>query len=118
MSIVKKLCKLLATGTMTLFIAACYGPMYIAGRLSFVAKSLEGSGIKGLQVSLFGQTDELIAEDSTDGKGRAAFSVNTFESPISATIVDVDGAANGGTFATADVTVDSLKEYDVEMTKE
>jgi hypothetical protein len=62
--------KFLATGTITLFLAACYGLMMEWKRIT--AKTVAGSPISGLKVTLLDSngTDEL-AYDYTDANGFA-----------------------------------------------
>ena len=108
--------KFLATGTITLFIAACYGVMMEWKKI--ITRSPDGTGIPGLQVNLFDNAVDTGMQASTDASGVAMvggpFSINGF----TAIIKDVDGDANGGTFGSEEITFDSRDEYDVTMTKE
>jgi hypothetical protein len=106
--------KLLATGTITLFIAACYGVMMEWKKIT--TRSTDGTRIPGLQVTVFDNAVETGLQASTDATGVAMvggpFSLNG----DTAVIKDVDGADNGGTFTSEEITFDSRDEYDVTMT--
>jgi hypothetical protein len=108
--------KVLATGTITLFIAACYGVMMQWKKIT--ARSPEGTGIAGLQVSLFDNEVETGEQESTDADGVAQFVSPMPLEGLTAAIEDVDGADNGGTFAREEIVFDSRDEYDVTMTRD
>ena len=107
--------KLLATGTFSLFLAACYGVMVQWKKVSAL---YNGSGIQGLAVTLFERGSEAEST-TTDATGSAIFAFSQSARSLDARvkIEDVDGAANGGYFADAAVTLDSRTEYFVELKK-
>jgi hypothetical protein len=105
--------KFLATGTFTLFIAACYGLPWQWKKIT--ARSPASTGIPGLQVTIFDHEVETGMQTSTDADGVAMFGIPAQEG-MTAVIVDVDGLENGGSFAPAEIVLDSRNEYDVTMT--
>lgn len=110
--ILKNALKLLATGTVSLLIAACYGVPMVFKRIT--ALSSGGTGIRGLQVSFLDGT-ETAATESTDADGIALCSVPGFSVIDKAVITDVDGTANGGEYADAVVSIGDADSYAVTM---
>jgi len=108
--------KLLATGTITLFLAACYGVMMAMQVKRITARSPENTAISGLKVTLSRDTTEM-GNALTDGNGSADFSYPFPLEGATATIEDIDGAANGGDFATKEVVLGTASEYVVTMTR-
>lgn len=79
----------LIAGAGTVFIAACYGVVYLGTR-GRVVDSGTGAGIPGLDVGCMDGTD-LIDSDTTDASGDFQMSVDCTE----LVVTDTDGAANG-----------------------
>jgi hypothetical protein len=112
--ILKVALKLLATGTISLLLAACYGIAMQFKRIT--ALSPAGAGIQGLQVTLIGGGAEMETE-STDGNGAAVFSLVGLDpvADLQAVIRDVDGTANGGEYEDNTVTIGVDDAYTVTM---
>jgi hypothetical protein len=108
------LLKLLATGTISVFLAACYGVMMELKRITVV--SPEGTGIEALKVTLHDGTEELLSTN-TGPSGSVAFATQMITEGMGVTIEDVDGPANGGEFQTAEIALDERDEYSVSMTR-
>jgi hypothetical protein len=104
--------KFLATGTMTLFIAACYGVMMQWKRI--IAHDPEGAGIGGLQVTLLDARNE---QTFTDPYGVAEFTRFAPLEGLTVTIEDVDGLENGGQFASEWLIFGTMDEYVITMTR-
>ena len=106
--------RLLATGTITLLIAACYGVMMQFKRIT--VRSPEDSAIGGLKVTV---SDGDIFQESTltDSSGRAEFTSGHPLEGAQAVIEDIDGPANDGDFATKEFVLDAESEYFVTMTR-
>jgi len=120
---VRIVCKMLlfvVTGTGTLVIAACYGvPVGIDNIVVWLrVHNSAGTPIEGLEVSL--DCDGSTYEQLTDASGDVEIYVPEYTDlgACVATITDIDGADNGGDFATQTVQLNSTDgEYDVEMTE-
>jgi hypothetical protein len=109
--------KLLATGTASLFIAACYGVMMQWKKITITAVSPESAAIPGLLVTLRDPMTD-VASAGTDASGVAAFDQLFPVAGLQASIVDVDGAANGGQFKRADIDLDKRDAYTVTLNRE
>jgi hypothetical protein len=116
--VLKTLFKLLATGTITLFIAACYGVVNVMNKLTLIARSPEGTGIRDLQVSLYQEPADLVSQETTDTEGKAVFMIDNLHPAMKAIVEDIDGPANGGPYKKAEIELDTRNEYTVEMTEE
>ncbi len=118
--IVRKALLFVVCGTTTVIIAACYGVS--AGVDNIVvwlrAHDSAGTPIEGLEVVL--DCDGTVDQQLTDAYGDVEFYVSEYTDleTCSATLTDVDGADNGGDFATQTVQLNATDgEYDVEMTE-
>ena len=107
--------KLLATGTFTLFIAACYGVAMEWKKIT--ALSPEGTGVPDLNVTLR-QDGTDVSTTTTDSLGSAEFAVTGPSGGLTVAIEDVDGVANGGQFQNAEISIDQRDEYTVNLAKE
>lgn len=100
---ISRMLKLIATGSVSLILAACYGVVYTMQQISgtFTVRSSEtNEPIPGLKVTLAGAG--VRDNGQTDDNGRFSFDVYpSGPEPVTATITDVDGTANGGDFGTA-----------------
>jgi len=113
--------KLLATGTFTLLVACCYGVMYgIPGSLrsgTVRARTQSGDPVPGLSVRFLtgyaGYADSWYESrtGTTDAAGACAYDVMVMDGEsLKASLSDVDGPANGGTFADEELIVDEADE--------
>jgi hypothetical protein len=114
--IIALMCKLLATGTMTLFIAACYGVM-MEWKKTIGARDSEGLMINGLRVTLFDDGGETGMQEYTDDSGMVEFVSHTPLEGLTAVLEDVDGPENGGQFSGEELEFDTTDFYLVTMTR-
>ncbi len=106
------LLKVLAVGTCSLFIAACYGVMMEFKRI--IALSPEKKAIPDLNVSVYDGPDVLIS-DQTDQTG-TAYLPGALRG-MKAVITDTDGDLNQGSFLDKEITLDAQDERIVEMSR-
>jgi hypothetical protein len=108
--------KLLATGSLSLFMAACYGAPMGWKQLSITVRDPEGAGIPDLSVAL---REAGTEKDSTvtDASGTAWFMERESCAGMEARITDQDGAANGGSFARKDIDLGDEEAYDVTLSR-
>lgn len=108
-------CRLLATGTITLFLAACYGVMMQWKRIT--VRSPENTAIQGIRVTLADGATRL-GRALTDEAGNADFDPALGGADATKAVVeDVDGTANGGEFATREIALDGDTVYTVVLTR-
>jgi hypothetical protein len=104
----RKILKILATGTCSLVLAACYGMVYTMQELTGSIRTVradDGAAVPGLEVELHNGA-EVLTVGTTDAQGRFSYSITAPDSAeVYATVTDVDGPANGGTFAEKTVPV-------------
>lgn len=94
-----RFCKLIATGTTVLFLAACYGPVYTGQKVTAVTS--DGKPVPGL---LFSNTDgQTDYEEFTGSDGSVYLYVGFNEAEY--TVEDVDGVENLGEFKNTTLTV-------------
>jgi hypothetical protein len=103
--------KILATGTISLFLAACYGLQMQWKRIT--ATSDGTTGIKNLKVTLVDGTEELFSQN-TDVNGLAEIRYFNSMEGYTIRIEDVDGPANG-TYTTREITLGTEQDYAVTM---
>ncbi len=111
---IKNVLKLLATGTLSLLIAACYGVRMMWQTKKVVALSPQETGIEGLSVTLrmSGQPDSV---ELTDSQGSVDFISQESFAGATVDIKDVDGPDNGGSFKETSVVLDASPETIVPM---
>jgi len=106
--------KFLATGTVTLFMAACYGVASLYKHIT--AKTAAGDPIQGLQATLLVDSVEDSLPKTTDADGGVGFTVMQWdEERASVKIEDLDDAGNLGNFETQTIDVSSGTEFNVTM---
>ena len=105
--------KLLATGSLSLFMAACYGPPAIFDKTVKVTNK-DNIPIPELKITLINQTDQEIASEFTDKNGIAVFDYTDIGPCDTLKIKDIDSTANDGDFGTREISIDP-EDYDIEV---
>jgi hypothetical protein len=103
--------KILATGTISLFLAACYGLQMQWKRIT--ATSDGTTGIRDLKVTLVDGSGDLCSQ-FTDAAGLAEIRYFNDMAGFTVRIEDVDGSANG-TYTTREITLGTEQDYAVTM---
>ncbi len=104
--------KFLATGTVSLFMAACYGVMYSVRHLT--VRDPDSNPIPGLNVTELERGIQHYDPVQTDAQGEVMLFVDWEGEDSVARIEDMDGAENGGDFQTMDVPLNG--DVDVAVT--
>ncbi len=112
--IVALVLKLLATGSVAVLMAACYGVTFVMKTITALAP--EGTGIKDLSVTLHDGSSALSVEH-TDERGMAMFRSPPALPGLQVAVEDTDGALNGGEFLPTGITLDDRPEYTVTLTR-
>jgi len=115
--VIRNTLKFLATGTLSLLIAACYGVAMLWNMKRVTAVSPAGTGIEGLSVTLriAGQPPST---EFTDDRGIVDFTFRGSFAGATIDVKDLDGPANGGTFQEATVVLDDSPDTIVAMKDE
>ena len=123
----KKILYLLITGSTSVFIAACYGPVALYGRPGIWAlriRDAEGNPVEGIRVTFFhtygakNAYADTLSAIATDIKGVASATLLLSDNEgdlFQAAVVDVDGEENGGLFGDTLVTRGSADTTEVTL---
>ncbi len=110
-----RIMKFLATGTASLLIAACYGPMMIFKKIT-VLNDADEKPIPGIQVIVTERGEALpVDPELTDALGQVGY-VSDYGGDASAVFTDVDGTENGEFDAHEEELKIGTDEYTVRMT--
>jgi len=109
-----RICKFIATGTVSLFLAACYGPPVIFKKIFVQSPDLDP--VPEIKVSLFRGGIEISTDIRTDAAGEAVVPTEGFEDEY-LTLDDTDGALNGGEFASQSVPLSAERDYVITLNR-
>ncbi len=114
--LIKKVLVFIATGTMSLILAACYGvPIDEIYYKLVEIKNTENNPIKGLEVVVY-QQDNKIATHYSDSTGHVELVIeNNIATKV--TISDIDGQENNGLYENAELDISQQPNYSVILNK-
>lgn len=112
---IKRTLAFLSSGTLTVILAACYGPVMEDTRKVVKTVSPDGQPIEGLQVDLLNDTS-VFETRYTDSTGCAEFFIYPGDpDSMKVAISDIDGTENGGPYKPTEFSLTDSNSYPIQM---